>query len=111
MTAVRTLLVALAVSGTCAAVAQSFEWGSKDGLAPDYCLAPPRIRVEQPRPVVDDLRELGAVEDYRTVRVPGKKGRPAFRRVPTEEYAARLEQLELERDVAEMELRLRQRSP
>jgi hypothetical protein len=106
----RLVLLVLA-AGACCAGAESFEWESKDNIMCEPAFAAPRIRADDPHKRLDELRDNATADDYRTVRIQGKNGRAAYRRVPTEEFAARIERAEMERDFAEAELRARERSP
>jgi hypothetical protein len=76
---------------------------------PESSLPPARVRLDDARRRLDDLRDNATADDYRTIRVQNKNGRAAFRRVPTEEFAARIERAEFDRDVAEAELKARER--
>ena len=104
------ILVALAVTAIAQARAQSFEWESGQGLVLDSSPPPARVRWDDARRKLDDLRDNATADDYRTIRVQNKNGRATFRRVPTEEFAARIERAELERDTAEAELKALERS-
>jgi hypothetical protein len=106
----RDVLLALAVGAATGAGAQSYEWESRDNLMLEPS-PPPRIRVEDSRKRLDDLRDNATADDYRTIRIQGKNGRGAYRRVPTEEFAARIERAEQNRDPAEADLRVREPSP
>jgi hypothetical protein len=111
LTIARRVLLALAAFVACGgAAAQSFEWESRDSLVLQSSASPPRVRLDDARRELDDLRDYASADDYRTIRVRGKNGRAVFRRVPTEEFAARIERAELERDTAEAELRALERS-
>jgi hypothetical protein len=113
MTRVRSALMALAACAGCAgAGAQTFEWESREGLVREADSPSPRIRLDDSRRRLEDLRDDATAEDYRTIRIQSKNGRPAgYRRVPTEEFAARIERAEQDRDIAEFETKARERSP
>jgi NAD(P)-dependent dehydrogenase (short-subunit alcohol dehydrogenase family) len=64
------------------------------------------VRLDDARRELDDLRDYASADDYRTIRVRGKNGRAAFRRVPTEEFAARIERAELEKTLTPIGRRL-----
>jgi hypothetical protein len=111
VTIVRWILPVLAAFTACgSASAQSFEWESGDSLVVQSSTPAPRARLDAARRELDDLRDYATADDYRTIRVKGKNGRAAFRRIPTEEFAARIERAELERDTAEAELKALERS-
>jgi hypothetical protein len=110
MKIIRASLLALLASMACAdAGAQAFEWESKDSLLLDPGVPLPRAQLDDARRRLDELRENATADDYRTVRTQGKRGRAAFRRVPTDEFASRIERAEDDRDQAEAELRLLER--
>ncbi len=107
MKTIRWFFVASLAFGTCAG-AQSFEWEKKDSSQFE---SSPRMRLDEANRRLDDLRDNATADDYRTIRIQGKNGRPGgYRRVPTEEFAARIEQAEQDRDIARAEARLRERS-
>ena len=107
----RVLLAALAVAAVCTeAPAQSFDGESKDGLLLDASPPPARVRLDEARHRLDDLRDNATADDYRTIRVQNRNGRAVYRRVPTGEFAARIERAEQDRDTAEAELRALERS-
>ncbi len=107
----KALLVALAALACMQARAQSLEWEPRESLlAPDASLPPPRVRLYEAKKQLDDLRDNATADDYRTIRVQNKNGKATFRRIPTEEFAARIERAELDRDIAEAELKARERS-
>jgi hypothetical protein len=109
MKIVRWVWMALAAFAFGSAAAQSFEWESRDSLVLEPGPLPPRVRLDDARRKLDDLRDNATADDFRTIRVQNKNGRAAFRRVPTEEFAARIERAEFERDTAEAELRALER--
>jgi len=59
---------------------------------------------------LDDLRDNATADDYRTIQVRVADGRITTRRIPTEEFAARIEQAERERDAALAALKQTERS-
>jgi hypothetical protein len=109
-TIVQGFVMTLVAAAALQAGAQSYEWQPRESLVIDPAPAPPRMRLDEANKRLDDLRDNATADDYRTIRVQGKNGRGAYRRVPTEEFAARIERAEFDRDVAEAELKLRERS-
>ena len=69
-----------------------------------------RMRLAAAQKKLDDLRDNASVDDFRTIQVRGPDGRVTYRRVPTEEFAARVERAEKERDNAQAALTNPQRS-
>ncbi|MFZ3322111.1 MAG: hypothetical protein WA190_07035 [Usitatibacter sp.] len=69
-----------------------------------------RARVVAAQKKLDDLRDNSTANDYRTIQVRGPDGRVTYRRVPTGEFAARIERAEKERDDAQAALTHPQRS-
>ena len=110
MRVMRSVWVALAACEFGGAGAQTFEWESRDSLVFEPNPLPPRVRLDDARRKLDDLRDNATADDYRTIRVQNKNGKAAFRRVPTEEFAARIERAELDRAAAEAELRALERN-
>jgi len=102
--------VAAAACAFGSAGAQSFEWEPRDSLVYEPNPLPPRVRLDDARRKLDDLRDNATADDYRTIRVPNKNGKAVFRRVPTEEFAARIQRAEIDRDTAEAELRALERN-
>jgi hypothetical protein len=68
------------------------------------------VRLAAAQKVLDDLRDNATADDYRTIQVRGKDGHVTTRRVPTEEFAARIERAEKERDAAQAAVNNPQRS-
>jgi hypothetical protein len=81
-----------------------------DNLMLDPRIAPARARVEAARKSIDDLRDHATQSDYRTIWVESPGGVKTMRRIPTEEFAARIERAEAERKAAEEALRALERS-
>jgi hypothetical protein len=69
-----------------------------------------KARVAAAQKKLDDLRDNATADDYRTIQTTGSDGRPVTRRIPTEEFAQRIERVEKERDAAEAELKHPKRS-
>jgi hypothetical protein len=69
-----------------------------------------RARIAAAQKKLDDLRDNATADDYRTIQSAGLDGRVTTRRVPTEEFARRIEAIEKERDAAEYELKHPKRS-
>jgi len=107
----RTVLATLAVLAVCVpAPGQPYERDAKDDLQLDSSVSSARARVEEARRRLDELRDNATADDYRTIRVQDKNGHATFRRVPTEEFAARIERAERELDTAEAKLKELERS-
>jgi len=83
---------------------------ANDNLMLDPRIAPARARVEAARKKIDDLRDHATDSDYRTIWVDGPGGPKKMRRVPTEEFAARIESAQAELKSAEEALRALERS-
>ncbi len=69
-----------------------------------------QARLAAAQKALDDLRDNAKADDYRTIQIRGPDGRVSTRRVPTEEFAARIERLEKERDAAQAAVNNPQRS-
>ena len=110
MKIIRGVLLALCGCATCAS-AQSLDWEARDNFMLEPNPAPPRIRLDDSRRRIDDLRDNATADDYRTIRTQGKNGRGGYRRVPTEEFAGRIERAEEDRDLTQFEIKARERSP
>lgn len=63
-----------------------------------------RARIAAAQKKLDDLRDNATADDYRTIQVRGADGRVTTRRVPTDEFASRIERAQKERDAAQYEL-------
>ena len=75
-------------------------YAEDDNLLLDKRIAPARARVEALRKTIDDYRDHPSESDFRTIWVPGRDefGNPRahMRRVPTEEFLAKVECTEAE---------------
>jgi hypothetical protein len=69
-----------------------------------------RARVAAAQKKLDDLRDHATASDYQTVGGATVNGRAQPHRVPTPEFAARIEQAQKELDAAQAELKHPQRS-
>jgi hypothetical protein len=110
-----TSLAALAVLVIALGVPQVYAEGSDNNLMLDKRIAPARARVEALRKTLEDYRDHPSESDFRTIWV--QSGRDEFgnpraqmRRVPTEEFLAKLERTEAELKEAEGELKALERS-
>jgi hypothetical protein len=80
-----------------------------DNLMLDPRLAPARARVEALQRKLDDYRDHPSDNDFRTIWVD-MPGGPQPRRIPTEEFQARIESTQAELRSAEQELKTLERS-
>jgi hypothetical protein len=82
---------------------------SNDNLMLDQRIAPARARVEALRKKLDDYRDHPSENDFRTIWVDMPGGAQP-RRIPTEEFQARIESTQAELRSAEQELKTLERS-
>ena len=80
-----------------------------DNLMLDRRIAPAKARVERLRKQLDDYRDHASDSDFTNVWVQTPGG-PQLRRIPTEEFQARIERTEAELRAAEQELKSLERS-
>ncbi|HEX4333986.1 MAG TPA: hypothetical protein VH040_17750 [Usitatibacter sp.] len=80
-----------------------------DNLMLDPRLAPARARVEALQRKLDDYRDHPAENDFRTIWVDMPGGAQP-RRIPTEEFQARIERTQAELTDAEQEVKRLERS-
>jgi len=92
-----------------AAAAPAADRGADDNLMLDARIAPAKAKVERLRKQLDDYRDHASDSDFRNVWVQTPDG-PRLRRIPTEEFQARIERTEAELRAAEQELKSLERS-
>jgi hypothetical protein len=103
------VLAVVAIAGP-APHAQAAEGArANDNLMLDKRIAPARARVEALRKKLDDYRDHPSENDFRTIWVDMPAG-PQPRRIPTEEFQARIEATQAELRSAEQELKALERS-
>ena len=91
-------------------LAAAMVWMAAGSVRADDTTEQVRARIAAAQKKLDDLRDNATADDYRTVQGMGSNGRVAIHRVPTEEFAQRIERAEKERDAAENELKHPKRS-
>lgn len=98
-----TIFIALAEAALCAPALAA------DNLMLDARIAPAKAKVERLRRQLDDYRDHAKDSDFRNVWVQAPGG-PQLRRIPTEEFQARIERTQAELRAAEQELKSLERS-
>ncbi|HXF77283.1 MAG TPA: hypothetical protein VN598_00355 [Usitatibacter sp.] len=101
--------VALAIAGHAPQAAAADGARTNDNLMLDKRIAPARARVAAIQKKLDELRDHPSENDFRTIWVDMPGGAQP-RRIPTEEFQARIEHAQAELRDAEQELKALERS-